>query len=92
VNWVNDPNRIYSVVDIETTGSLKGGNRITEIGLVKMQHGKVIETWSTLINPQMRIPKFIVSLTGITDAMVASAPSFKQIADTLVNKLQGSIF
>ncbi len=92
VNWVNDPNRIYSVVDIETTGSLKGGNRITEIGLVKMQHGKVIETWSTLVNPQIRIPKFIVSLTGITDAMVASAPSFEQIADTLVSKLQGSIF
>ena len=92
VNWVNDPNRIYSVVDIETTGNLKGGNRITEIGLVKMQHGKVIETWSTLVNPQMRIPKFIVSLTGITDAMVASAPSFNHIADTLVSKLQGSIF
>ncbi|MFY8325649.1 exonuclease domain-containing protein [Pseudoalteromonas sp. ZZD1] len=92
VNWVNDPNRIYSVVDIETTGSLKGGNRITEIGLVKMQHGKVIDKWSTLVNPQMRIPKFIVSLTGITDAMVAPAPNFNQIADTLVNKLQGSIF
>ncbi|WP_244390305.1 exonuclease domain-containing protein [Pseudoalteromonas sp. KAN5] len=92
VNWINDPNRVYSVVDIETTGSLKGGNRITEIGLVKMQHGKVIETWSTLINPQMRIPKFIVSLTGITDAMVASAPSFHEVANTLINKLQGSIF
>ncbi|WP_394193559.1 exonuclease domain-containing protein [Pseudoalteromonas atlantica] len=92
VNWVNDPNRIYSVVDIETTGSLKGGNRITEIGMVKVQHGKVIETWSTLVNPQMRIPKFIVSLTGITDTMVATAPRFCEIADTLLHKLQGSIF
>ncbi|MGB1291650.1 MAG: exonuclease domain-containing protein [Pseudoalteromonas sp.] len=92
VNWVNDPNRIYSVVDIETTGSLKGGNRITEIGMVKIQHGRVIETWSTLINPQMRIPKFIVSLTGITDTMVATAPRFSEIADTLLHKLKGSIF
>jgi DNA polymerase-3 subunit epsilon len=92
VNWVNDPNRIYSVVDIETTGSLKGGNRITEIGLVKIQHGKVIDTWSTLVNPQMRIPKFIVSLTGITDTMVATAPRFCEVADTLLHKLQGSIF
>lgn len=92
VNWVNDPNRIYSVVDIETTGSLKGGNRITEIGMVKIQHGRVIDTWSTLVNPQMRIPKFIVSLTGITDTMVATAPRFCEIADTLLHKLQGSIF
>ena len=92
VKWVNDPNRIYSVVDIETTGSLKGGNRITEIGIVKMQHGKVIDTWSTLINPQMRIPKFIVSLTGINDAMVATAPRFTEIAETLLNKLKGTIF
>jgi len=92
VNWVNDPNRIYSAVDIETTGSLKGGNRITEIGMVKIQHGRVIETWSTLINPQMRIPKFIVSLTGITDTMVATAPRFSEIADTLLHKLKGSIF
>lgn len=92
VNWVNDPNRIYSVVDIETTGSLKGGNRITEIGLVKVQHGKVIDTWSTLVNPHMRIPKFIVSLTGITDDMVATAPRFCEVADTLLHKLKGSIF
>ncbi|MBQ4832022.1 VRR-NUC domain-containing protein [Pseudoalteromonas sp. MMG010] len=92
VKWVNDPNRIYSVIDIETTGSLKGGHRITEIGLVKIQHAKVIDSWSTLINPQMRIPKFIVSLTGITDAMVANAPCFSDIAYQLIDKLKGTIF
>lgn len=92
VKWFIDPNRVYSVVDIETTGGLKGGNRITEIGIVKIQHGKVIDTWTTLINPQRHIPSFITKLTGISDNMVFHAPSFSQIVHTLLEKLAGSIF
>ncbi|MBH0050038.1 exonuclease domain-containing protein [Pseudoalteromonas sp. SWYJZ19] len=92
VKWFVDPNRIYSVVDIETTGGLKGGNRITEIGLVKVQHGKVIDTWTTLVNPQRHIPGFITSLTGISDSMVRNAPVFAEIAQPLLDKLAGSIF
>ncbi|WP_166420246.1 exonuclease domain-containing protein [Pseudoalteromonas sp. Z1A8] len=92
VKWFVDPNRIYSVVDIETTGGLKGGNRITEIGLVKVQHGKVIDTWTTLVNPQRHIPGFITSLTGISDSMVRNAPVFAEIAQPLLDKLTGSIF
>ena len=92
VKWFVDPNRIYSVVDIETTGGLKGGNRITEIGLVKVQHGKVIDTWTTLVNPQRHIPGFITSLTGISDSMVRNAPVFSEVAQPLLDKLAGSIF
>ncbi|GAA60295.1 DNA polymerase III subunit epsilon [Pseudoalteromonas sp. BSi20652] len=92
VKWFVDPNRIYSVVDIETTGGLKGGNRITEIGLVKVQHGKVIDTWTSLVNPERHIPGFITSLTGISDSMVYNAPVFAEIAPLLLNKLAGSIF
>jgi len=92
VKWFVDPNRIYSVVDIETTGGLKGGNRITEIGIVKVQHGKVIDTWTSLVNPERHIPGFITSLTGISDSMVYSAPVFADIAKPLLDKLAGSIF
>ena len=92
VKWFVDPNRIYSVVDIETTGGLKGGNRITEIGLVKVQHGKVIDTWTSLVNPERHIPGFITSLTGISDNMVRNAPVFADIAKPLLDKLAGSIF
>ena len=92
VKWFVDPNRVYSVVDIETTGGLKGGNRITEIGIVKVQHGKVIDTWTTLINPQRHIPGFITSLTGISDSMVYNAPVFANIVKPLLDKLAGSIF
>ena len=92
VKWFVDPNRIYSVVDIETTGGLKGGNRITEIGLVKVQHDKVIDTWTSLVNPERHIPGFITSLTGISDSMVYNAPVFADIAKPLLDKLAGSIF
>lgn len=92
VKWFIDPNRIYSVVDLETTGALKGGNKITEIGLVKVQYGKVIDTWTTLVNPQRHIPGFITSLTGISDSMVSNAPVFADIVKPLMAKLAGSIF
>ncbi|WP_166379221.1 MULTISPECIES: exonuclease domain-containing protein [unclassified Pseudoalteromonas] len=92
VKWFVDPHRIYSVVDIETTGGLKGGNRITEIGLVKVQHGKVIDTWTSLVNPERHIPGFITSLTGISDSMVRNVPVFADIAKPLLDKLAGSIF
>ncbi|WP_278383019.1 exonuclease domain-containing protein [Pseudoalteromonas distincta] len=92
VKWFVDPNRVYSVVDIETTGGLKGGNRITEIGIVKVQHGKVIDTWTSLVNPERHIPGFITSLTGISDSMVYNAPVFADIVKPLIDKLAGSIF
>ncbi|MEM5548265.1 exonuclease domain-containing protein [Pseudoalteromonas fuliginea] len=92
VKWFVDPNRVYSIVDIETTGGLKGGNRITEIGLVKVQYGKVIDTWTSLVNPERHIPDFITSLTGISDSMVYNAPVFADIVKPLLDKLAGSIF
>lgn len=92
VKWFVDPNRVYSVVDIETTGGLKGGNRITEIGIVKVQHGKVIDTWTSLVNPERHIPGFITSLTGISDSMVYNAPVFVDIVKPLLDILAGSIF
>ena len=92
VKWFVDPNRVYSVVDIETTGGLKGGNRITEIGIVKVQHGKVIDTWTSLVNPERHIPGFITSLTGISNSMVYNAPVFANIVKPLLDILAGSIF
>lgn len=92
VKWFVDPNRVYSIVDIETTGGLKGGNRITEIGIVKVQHGKVIDTWTSLVNPERHIPSFITKLTGISDGMVYNAPVFANIVKPLLDKLAGSIF
>ena len=81
VNWVVDPNQDYVVVDIETTGSLGQRNRVTEIGAVRVRGGEIVGQWTSLINPETRIPSRIVSLTGITNQVVADAPKFADIAD-----------
>ena len=81
VVWTVDPAQDYVVVDLETTGGNPDWNRITEIGAVRVRDGEVVGEWSSLIHPGRSIPKFIVGLTGITDAMVADAPPFEAIAD-----------
>ncbi|MBN9295652.1 MAG: GIY-YIG nuclease family protein [Filimonas sp.] len=83
---------MYAIVDIETTGSHAHNNGITEIAIV-LHDGKQVEgRFSTLINPQVPIPKYVVGLTGITNAMVAGAPLFKEVAPNIFNLLQGRIF
>jgi len=81
VQWIIDPEQVYVVVDIETTGGRPPTHRITEIGAVKAQGGDVIDRWQSLINPERSIPQSIARLTGIDEAMVAGAPRFAQIAD-----------
>jgi DNA polymerase-3 subunit epsilon len=66
----------FCVVDLETTGgSAAAGSMITEIGAVKVRGGEVLGEFQTLVNPHEQIPPFIAVLTGITNSMVADAPS-----------------
>ena len=92
LQWIVDPNRLYVVLDVETTGGKAGTDRITEIGAVKVQGGEVLDTFNTLINPERPIPSFISRLTGISNAMVAGAPKFADIAGQLTEFLQGAVF
>ncbi|MFN0041465.1 MAG: exonuclease domain-containing protein [Burkholderiales bacterium] len=78
-------------LDVETTGATPHSDRITEIGMVDVANGKVLHEWSSLVNPGMAIPQTIQSLTGITDAMVADAPAFADLADDLHRRLEGKI-
>ncbi|MDX1678176.1 exonuclease domain-containing protein [Arsukibacterium sp.] len=92
LNWIVDPNRIYVVLDVETTGGKAGLDRVIEIGAVKVQAGEVLDTFSTLINPERYIPSFITRLTGINSAMLTDAPTFADIAAKLSEFLQGAVF
>jgi DNA polymerase-3 subunit epsilon len=78
-------------VDLETTGVTAAGDRVTEIGIVRVDAGRATE-WSSLVNPECSIPAAIQALTGITNPMVASAPRFADIAGEVATQIAGCIF
>ena len=92
VIWTVDPNQTYVVVDVETTGGRPGLHRVTEIGAVKVKGGKIIDQWSSLINPQRSIPANITRITGISQDMVADAPVFAQVVDSFTSFMGDAIF
>ena len=79
-------------VDLETTGGHAARDRIIEAGIVLLEDGKVVEEYSTLVNPGARIPYAIQQFTGITEAMVADAPPFEAVADEIESRLAGRLF
>ena len=92
VRWVLDPDQVYVVVDVETTGGRGERHRVTEIGAVRVKNGRVIDSFQTLLNPQRSIPPGITRLTGISADMVAGAPYFVDIADEFETFMQDAIF
>jgi DNA polymerase III subunit epsilon len=75
-------------VDLETTGGNAAFHRITEVGIVRMVDDRVVEEWSSLVNPECRIPAYIEAFTGITNEMVAGAPRFSELAELVLAKLR----
>lgn len=83
----------FSVVDVETTGTrASGGDRITEIAIASVRGGAVTEVYTQLVNPERPIPAYITQLTQISWEMVRDQPSFRHIADTVVDRLAGTVF
>ena len=90
-------------VDLETTGGSPVEDRITEVGIIEVDlddvghelghtSQPVVREWASLVNPETRIPEFIETLTGITNAMVQSAPRFEELIDAILAKLDGRLF
>ncbi len=75
-------------VDLETTGGNAAFHRITEVGIVRMRDDRVVEEWSSLVNPECRISAYIEAFTGITNEMVADAPRFSDLAALVLEKLR----
>ncbi|MCE2972155.1 MAG: GIY-YIG nuclease family protein [Sediminibacterium sp.] len=82
----------FAVVDIETTGGFPHQHGITEIAIVCMNGREIEHTFETLLNPGQPIPPFIANMTGISDDMVALAPSFNEQAEKIFNLLCDRIF
>jgi DNA polymerase III subunit epsilon len=81
----------FVVVDLETTGWTPGEARITEIGAVRFAGGQVTGEFSTLINPRRPIPPDVAALTGISDAMVATAPAIQAVLPAFLTFAGGSV-
>lgn len=83
---------MYTVIDIETTGNGFKGQKITEISIFVFDGKKIIDEFTSLVNPEQNIPPFITNLTGITNAMVRYAPKFHEIAKKVEELTRDTIF
>ena len=83
----------YAVVDVETTGGkYERGHRITEVAIVEVKGGTIVDEYQTLINPGRRMPSRIARLTGISDGMLVNAPTFEEVAGEVHARLEGRVF
>ena len=85
-------NKLYAIIDIETTGGTAGREKITEIAVVLHDGQKIVDSYETLLNPERSIPYYITQLTGISDDMVQDAPKFYEVAKHIVKMTEGAIF
>ncbi len=83
---------MYVIVDLETSGGNPLKDRIVEIAAYLFDGERVVDELVTLIDPETTIPAYITSLTGISNAMVAGAPKFYEVAKQLVRLTEGCVF
>jgi DNA polymerase-3 subunit epsilon len=91
VDQLSLPLTQFAIVDIETTGTIHDG-KITEIAVIIHDGTKEIDRFTTLMNPERKIDRYVVKLTGITDQMVADAPLFAEHADRIMEMTKGRVF
>lgn len=82
----------FCVLDLETTGASRADDTITEIGVVKVRGGECLGRFHTLVNPGRAIPPQITVLTGLTNAVVATAPRIETVLGSLMDFLGDAVF
>lgn len=82
----------FAVIDVETTGLSPKHERLTEIAIIIIEDGKVVDEFSSLLNPEKKIPYRITQLTGINNQMVQEAPHFFEIAKQVVQMTENCTF
>ena len=86
-----DIDTTYCVLDLETTGFSPKTEKITEVGIMKIKDGKVIDEFSTFVNPEKPIPPKVVEVTNITDDMVQDAETIDKIFPKILEFIDGSV-
>lgn len=83
---------MYAIIDIETTGNTYKSGKITEIAIYVHDGFQIVESFSSLINPECYISDFITRLTGINNEMVRDAPRFYEVARRIVEMTNDMVF
>lgn len=81
----------FIVFDVETTGLNATCDKITEIAACKVNHGKIIDEFSTLVNPEIAIPQHIERLTGITNETVKNARTIDEVLPDFIDFCANSV-
>ena len=86
-----DVDTTYCVLDLETTGFSFRTEKITEVGIMKIKNGEVIDSFSTFVNPEKSIPYEVVEVTKITDDMVKDAPKIEEVFPKILEFIGDSV-
>lgn len=81
----------YCVLDLETTGFSAVTEKITEVGIMKVQNGEVIDEFSCFVNPEKHIPQRVTEVTNITDDMVKDAETIEQVFPKILDFIKDSV-
>ncbi len=81
----------FVVVDVEATGAKMPPNRLIELGAYRIRGGRIVDKFLSLVNPEIPIPRFVASLTGISNDMVRRAPVFAEVAPQWLDFVSDSV-
>jgi DNA polymerase III epsilon subunit family exonuclease len=81
----------FVVVDVEATGAKTPPNRLIELGAYRIRNGRIVDKFLSLVNPEIPIPRFVASLTGISNEMVKRAPVFAELAPQWLDFVSDSV-
>ena len=81
----------FVVVDVEATGAKTPPNRLIELGAYRIRGGRIVDKFLSLVNPEIPIPRFVASLTGISNEMVRQAPVFAEVAPQWLDFVSDSV-
>lgn len=81
----------YCVLDLETTGFSAVTEKITEVGIMKIKQGEIIDKFSCFVNPEKHIPQRVTEVTNITDDMVKDAETIEKVFPKILEFIEGSV-